>query len=119
MSEDKSSELPEEVVQKIKDIVREFYDELAKSSKQDQGDVVRPTLAATSTSYALIGFSLVRAANSGELTVQINPSEIAKWDLRNILKDLTILITLLNKIHDLINTFPHEKTLISFLLIVS
>ena len=81
MSEDQASnELPEEVVQKIKDIVREFYDELATSSKQGQGDVVRPMPSATSTSEALAGACIVRAAHSGELTVEIDPTKIAKWD---------------------------------------
>jgi hypothetical protein len=36
VSEDKSSnELPEEVVQKIEDIVREFYDQLAEGPREE------------------------------------------------------------------------------------
>jgi hypothetical protein len=88
MSEAESSnELPAEVVQQIEDLVRTFYGELSETAKQE-GNIYRPTLEAKSTSNSFTGVCLVRAENSGELTIAVNPSEVLKLDLTTIAKTL-------------------------------
>jgi hypothetical protein len=121
MSDDKSSdELPEEVVRQIEDIVRKFHDQLSNRAILE-GNIYRPRPAAFAGFSAVVGVSL-QDANSGEVKVAINLSDLLRLDPLKTLAGIGIVMEFFNQVQQILINNPHAaefilKTLAKFFTI--